>query len=129
MSPLPGRSGEAVNWLNYRTGVKNLYFRMDAGNGHASISIELRHADAPDRHQLFEKFKSLRTVLETILHEAWDWQEDTVDGDGKTISRIGVQIGNVNVFDTTDWPAIISFLKPRMLSLDEFWEEVRSGFY
>jgi hypothetical protein len=27
-----------------------------------------------------------------------------------------------------DWPAIISFLKPRIIALDEFWENVKPGF-
>ena len=126
MSPLPGRSGENVNWLNYKTGVKNLYFRMDAGDGRASIAIEMRQAE---RHHLFQKLGQLKPLLETILQEAWDWQEDVVDEDGETISRIGTQIENVNLSNTADWPSIISFLKPRMLSLDEFWEQVRDGFY
>jgi hypothetical protein len=28
----------------------------------------------------------------------------------------------VNIFHEADWPAIISFLKPRIMALDEFWE-------
>jgi len=129
MSPLPGRSGEVVNWLNYKTGVKNLYFRMDVGDGQASIAIELHHADPAERHLLFEKLRALRPLLENTLQETWDWQEDVVDEDGETISRIGTRIENVNLSNTADWPSIISFLKPRMLSLDEFWEQVRDGFY
>ncbi|MGZ8552516.1 MAG: DUF4268 domain-containing protein, partial [Chitinophagaceae bacterium] len=44
MRPLPGADGETVNWLNYKTGIKDLYFRMDADSKQATIAIELRHA-------------------------------------------------------------------------------------
>jgi len=35
----------------------------------------------------------------------------------------------VNIFDTNAWPAIISFLKPRIIALDKFWSLVKDGFY
>ncbi|MCW3116154.1 MAG: hypothetical protein JWM28_236, partial [Chitinophagaceae bacterium] len=46
MNPLPGADGQPVNWLNYKTGIKYLYFRMDAGHKQAAIAIEIRHPDA-----------------------------------------------------------------------------------
>ncbi len=52
----------------------------------------------------------------------------TTDEDGKQVSRISSQLNMVNVFDMNDWPAIISFLKPRMLALDTFWNMVKDGF-
>jgi hypothetical protein len=27
-----------------------------------------------------------------------------------------------------DWPAIISFLKPRIIALDAFWSQAKYGF-
>ena len=29
MKPVPSASGSTVNWTNYKTGVKNIFFKMD----------------------------------------------------------------------------------------------------
>lgn len=128
MRPLRNAADEPVNWLNYKTGVKHLYFRMDADNDKATIAIELRHPDPLIQQHYFEKFRSLEKLLHQVIGENWQWQLHDIDEDGKLVSRIGTQLKNVNVFHVNDWPAIISFLKPRMLALDIFWNMAKDGF-
>lgn len=133
MRPLPGAEGEPVNpiaigWLNYKTGVKDLYFRMDADNKQATIAIELRHTDPLEQQYYFEKFKELQKLFQQTVGEDWQWELHAIDEDGKPVSRIGTLVKNVNVFDKADWPVIISFLKSRMLALDNFWTMVKEGF-
>jgi hypothetical protein len=128
MRPLSGADGERINWLNYKTGIKHLYFRMDADNRQATIAIELRHPDPELRKEYFEKFAALKKLLEQRTGEKWKWESLIIDEDGKQVSRIGTTSKEVNVFDTADWPAIISFLKPRILALDNFWNLVKETF-
>ncbi|WP_276501578.1 DUF4268 domain-containing protein [Terrimonas pollutisoli] len=128
MRPLPNAEGETVNWLNYKTGIRHLYFRMDADNRRASIAIEMRHPDTSTQQEYFQKFVALKNVFYDTLQEEWDWQLHAVDEDGKPVSRISKTINGVNIFNNADWPAIISFLKPRMLALDNFWSLVKEGF-
>jgi len=128
MRPLPNADGEPVNWLNYKTGIKHLYFRMDAGKDKATIAIELCHPDPSVQRHYFEKCRSLEKLLHQTLGENWEWQLHISDEEGKLISRIGTQLKNVNIFDDKEWPAIISFLKPRMLALDSFWSIVKDAF-
>ena len=128
MRPLPNADGERVNWLNYKTGVRHLYFRMDADNKWASIAIEMRHPDSSLQQEYFQKFVALKNILHDTLQEEWEWQMHAVDEDGKPVSRISKTIHGVNIFNNADWPAIISFLKPRMLALDNFWSLVKEGF-
>ena len=45
MAPVPSAEGLKINWINYHTRVKNLYFRMDAANRNAAISISIEHPD------------------------------------------------------------------------------------
>lgn len=118
----------AIRWLNYKTGVKHLYFRMDADKDRATIAIELRHPDPLVQQQYFEKFRSLEKVLQQTVGELWQWQLHHTDEDGKLVSRIGTQLTKVNIFDINDWPAIISFLKPRIMALDNFWNRVKDSF-
>lgn len=122
MRPLPDAEGQAVNWLNYKTGIRHLYFRMDADNKQAAIAIELKHPDPGQRDYYFGKLQQVRNILEQETGEAWQWQSGVEDEDGNTISRVYKVLPNVNVFDKQDWSSIISFLKPRMLALDSFWK-------
>jgi hypothetical protein len=128
MRPLRNADDEPVNWLNYKTGIKHLYFRMNAGKDNAAIAIELSHPDPLVRQHYFEKFRSVEKILNQTTGENWEWQLHRSDEDGKLVSRIGTQLKNVNIYDEKDWPAIISFLKPRMLALDRFWNIVKDGF-
>jgi hypothetical protein len=128
MRPLPGAGGESVNWLNYKTGIRHLYFRMDADNKQASVSIELKHPDTLLRQHYFQQLQQVKKILEQSTGEQWLWDAEQTDEDGNSISRIGIGLKNVNIFQESDWPAIISFLKPRIMALDEFWEQVKDGF-
>ena len=128
MRPLPGADGNPVNWLNYKTGIKHLYFRMDVNNKVAIIAIELRHSDPLLQQFYFEKFTELKKTFQLTIGEKWQWELHVIDEDGKLVSRISTMLKGVNIFDTADWPAIISFLKPRMLALDSFWVLVKERF-
>lgn len=128
MRPVANSDGEFINWVNYKTGSKHIYFRMDADNNGASVAIELRHPDAAMRNDFFEKFNQLKTMLHQITDEQWNWKATAIDENGKAFSSIGIAINNVSVFNKKDWPAIISFLKPRIIALDSFWNLVKDGF-
>lgn len=128
MRPVKGAEGDTINWLNYKTGIKHIYFRMDAGQQNASIAIELKHTDTVLQQHYFEQLGQLRSILEQITGEKWEWQLHTTDEDGNRISRITTSLAPVSIFKEADWPSIISFLKPRIIALDEFWMMVKNTF-
>ena len=128
MAPLASAEGTKINWINYKTGEKGIYFRMQAGNKKASIGIELSHADKELRHLYYEHFFQLKNLLHQAMQEDWEWLAETTDEHGKEISRIYKEITGVSLFNKEDWPVIISFLKRRMIALDEFWSTVKFNF-
>jgi len=128
MKPVPGAHGESINWLNYKTGIRHIFFRMDAGRQQAFIGIELHHRNDIQRIQCYQQFVSLKKLLENTSGNEWHWQADATDESGQTISLVRQTLEDVNVLNETDWPAIISFLKVRMQQLDAFWELVKNGF-
>jgi hypothetical protein len=128
MRPLPGADGEPVNWLNYKTGVKDIYFRMDVNKMAARIAIEMRQPGAAEQEEHFNKFTGVKTIFNEVVPGSWDWQLHTLDDDGKLVSRVAASLENVNILNTGDWAAIISFLKPRIKALDEFWYLVKDHF-
>lgn len=120
--------GLKINWINYKTGIRHLSFSMQADNKSGLICIEMSHPDAGIRELMFEQFRALRHILTEALGEAWDWQGDTQDEYGKPVSRISAYLEQVSIFRQDDWPALISFFKPRMIALDAFWSTAQYGF-
>lgn len=128
MLPIPSADGEKVAWLNYKTGEKNIYFRMQADHKKASIAIELTHSELGIQQLYYEQFTQLKSVLHSTLGEEWTWVLHTTDEHGKLISRIYAELPGVNIFKKEDWPRLISFFKPRIMALDEFWSMAKYGF-
>lgn len=128
LRPHWGAEGLKVNWINYKTGYKGLYFRMDATKQEAFIGIVMNQRDADLRELFFQQFEELRTALHSLLEEEWTWELEAVDATGQSISRIYTRLPDVSVFNQQDWPRIISFLKPRILALDEFWSLAKHHF-
>ena len=128
MRPILNADDAEVNWLNYKTGARHIYFRLDATNEHATVAIELRHPDLSDQEIYFKKFRKFESLFDQTVGEKWQWQLHTTDEDGKPVSRIQTQLKNVNVLISNDWPLIISFFKPRMIALDSFWTLVKDQF-
>ena len=128
MQPILSSEGDKVNWINYKTGEKGIYFKMAADSKKASIAIEISHTD-PDIQQIyFEQFRAVEKFLVTETAEAWQWELLTPDETGKPVSRIYKGLAPVNIFNQEDWPALISFFKQRMIALDAFWNNMKYSF-
>lgn len=128
IAPHPSADGLKINWINYKTGVKHLYFKMHADNKSAYIAIEISHHDAGMQELVFEQFSELKNVFKEQMGEDWEWNLHTADEYGKTVSRIYKRLEGVSIFKKEDWPALISFFKPRMIALDEFWSVAQYSF-
>ena len=128
MSPVLSSEGMRINWINYKTGFRHVYFRMDVNNTLATISISLEHPDPDIRELYFQQFEELKTLLHASLGEEWNWQQYTTVGEGKIISRIYKELAGVSLFNKEFWPDLISFFKPRIIALDRFWEDARYTF-
>lgn len=128
MSPVPSSEGLYINWVNYHTRVRDVFFRMDAGTKEAVIAITLEHRDTGIRDLYFEQFLELKMLLHATLEEEWIWEQNTTLADGRTVSRIYQSLPDVSVFNKAQWPDLISFFKPRIITLDSFWENARYSF-
>lgn len=128
MKPIPNAEGRRINWPNYKTGVRHIYFRMKAERDFASIGIEIGHPDEELQELYFDQFGQFKKMLESIVCEEWNWELLQENEFGQLVSRIEKILPAVNVMDSEDWPEIIAFLKPRIIALDEFWNNVKPGF-
>lgn len=128
MAPVPAADGGKTNWINYKTGVKHLHFSMQAEREQAAIAIVLTNPNPVLQEEDFQKLFALKPLLEEQSGEAWNWQQGIKDEQGANVSIISLAVENVNVFSENDWPAIISFLKPRIIALDAFWQLAKDLF-
>ena len=128
MKPVPSASGFPVNWINYKTGVKHIFFKMDVDQQKAIISIRLLHPDVEIRQLFFEQLTEFKRLFSDIMNEEWEWMPDATDAYGKAVSEVFLQLPGVNIYKQQDWPQLISFFKPRLIALDEFWDSVKPVF-
>lgn len=128
MGPVLSAEGLRTNWINYKTGVKHIHFKMQADSKQASIGIEIAHPDLELQELFFEQFLTYKTLMNSFLPEPWEWQLHTADEYGKTISRICATLSPVSIFQQDQWPQLISFFKPRIIALDEFWSDAKYAF-
>lgn len=128
IAPHPSAEGIKINWINYKTGIRHLHFKMQADNRSASIAIELSHPDQGIQELIFEQFKSFGKILSSYLSEDWNWELHVQDENYRVVSRISKTLEGVSIFREEDWPAMISFFKPRIIALDEFWNDASHSF-
>ena len=125
LAPILSAEGEKINWINYKTGVKDIRFIMQADSNQAKIAIVFLHNDAAVQQLYFEKLAAFKNALHQITGAPWQWQLHTADAYGKIISEVAISLQQINVLDKADWPGIISFFKPLIIALDRFWGEYK----
>jgi len=128
IAPQTSAYGLKTNWINYKTGIKHLHFKMQADQRSAFIAIELSDPDPGMQELVYEQLLTFRKILKNCLHEEWEWQLHVQDENYKTVTRIVKTLPDVNIFKQEDWPKLISFFKPRIIALDEFWSDAQDSF-
>ncbi|ANQ50777.1 DUF4268 domain-containing protein [Flammeovirga sp. MY04] len=128
MKPFKSEEGKRINWTNYKTGVKSVFFKMEADKKKCGVGIYLTHKDPDIQQLIFEQFEEMKSYLHSVLEEEWEWELHTKNEMRQTISRIYIEKEGVNMFKPEDQADIYEFLKPRMLKLDEFWRDTKEIF-
>lgn len=127
LAPIPSSDEEKVNWMNYKTGEKDIYFRMNADTKKASISIELTHKDPVIQEFYYSHFISLKPVFEEFAG-SWKWKLLKLDSNGQLVSIICREKTGLNILKKEDWPELITFFKTNIIALDKFWNSVKYSF-
>jgi hypothetical protein len=121
MAPIPSADGEKINWINYKTEVRFVRFRLQTNNNTASVAIELSHPDLNIQTQQFEQLLLFKKQFQEIGGTDWRWQKMNKDEGDKVTSTVETSIEHVSLLNESHWPQIISFFKSNLISLDAFW--------
>lgn len=127
MAPVLSAEGEKINWINYKTGEKDIRFHLQAASKKAEIAIQFTHRDPGIRALYFDQLTQVKPLLHEALNEEWQWFP-VMNIEGRELSAVVKQMNGVNVLNREDWPALISFFKPRIIALDEFWSSAKYAF-
>lgn len=128
MAPVLSAEGEKINWINYKTGVRYLRFKMKVNKSSITIAIELEHPDSLLQQQQFDVLLNLKKQFQTICGNNWNWEKEVVAADNKVTARVVATLQNVSILNQSQWPDIISFFKTNLIVLDEFWCKFRFAF-
>jgi hypothetical protein len=121
MRPILSASGEKINWVNYKTGIKFIRINLHCASGEALVALELSNPEEAIRHWQFDQLVLFKKQFQQLCGAEWLWQKEVSGQDGKGISTISANIANVHILNQSDWPQMISFFKEKLIALDEFW--------
>ena len=128
MTPVPSAEGDKINWINYKTEVRFIKFTIDLINNKVIIGVELFNPDIILQEEQFDQLLQFKKQFIEICGIDWIWTKLVTDEHGRVLSSITSTLINVNIINDTDWPIIISFLKPRLIALDKFWSNFKFVF-
>jgi hypothetical protein len=120
--------GDKQKWVNYKTGVKGIFFRMEVDARSAMVAITMEQPDPGIRDLFYAQWEELKGYLETETQAAWQWQPLFHLDDGRAISRIYRELRGVNIYAPQDWPQIFAFLADCMVPLDAVWADCNEVF-
>ena len=113
------------NWMLTQTGIKalNLKFHVDRKVAQVGIDLETRNMDK--RIELFEKLETLKKLLEDTMETPMNWELDYIRENGKSVSRIYVQLEDVDIYRQDSWARAHQFMYENMMKLESFYREYR----
>lgn len=117
-----------LKWLNYQTGVKDVFFRVEADKNGGRVSIDLQHPDEGIRELFFEQFLEFRKMLEGYLETELIWDNEYILPNGRVISRIYVEKMGISLYKQDDWRDFFEFFEAYLTRLDAFWADFKLVF-
>jgi vacuolar-type H+-ATPase catalytic subunit A/Vma1 len=116
------------NWLLSQTGIKALNLRFHVDRNVAQVGIDLETRNMDKRFELFEKLESLKKILEEAMESPLIWELDYTRENGKSVSRIYLQMEGVDIYDRDTWTAAHKFMYENMMKLESFYREYGDYF-
>ena len=117
-----------VRWVNYRSNVKDVFFRLDISPKRAKFSIEIQHVDDGIRALFFEQFLELKTVVGETIGKDLIWEAESFNNFNQPASSIFCELDSVSVYKKEDWQKTFQFFEKKMVGLHQFWEEFQEVF-
>lgn len=125
MRNIKSSNGKGINWINYPTGVNDVYVRLHTDSKITRLSFDIQPKDDGIRSILWEQMTELKIVMEESTGPADNWNEFDHVFAGRTVSRITWETSDYNFYQPEDWDDIKAFLRERLVAFDSFYQEFK----
>jgi hypothetical protein len=110
-------------WLLYDTKIKDLSLKFFVDNTKAQVCVEIEAKPNEKRWAYFEQWEALKTILTAEYLPEAVFQRNYSLENGKTISRIWVELHPIAVGNRNNWDTIFDFFNEKMNALELFFLE------
>lgn len=117
--------GRTKKWLTHRTGIAAVSLRFEANRRWAQVGIEIIGRTPNEQNRYYNKFLSLREMLDEAFQQQLIWDPDYPLLYGNSCCRIYCQIKDVSTYNKNTWPAIFAFFYEKMTLLEDFFLEYK----
>jgi hypothetical protein len=125
MRNVKSSDGKGIHWINYPTGVKDVYVRLETDGKATRFCFDIQPKDDGIRSILWEQMTELRKVMEDQTGPATSWNELDRVFAGRNVSRIFWENSDLNFYNDDDLRLIKQFLKEKLRAFDLFYQEYK----
>ncbi len=111
MSKHRSASGRKMNWLQYRTDIKNIFLRLETNKSTVRVCFDIQFKDADIRAIVWEQ------MGEEGIWEEHYWNETISD-----FSRIYWEKTDLNYLNPEKRSAIFDFFEDKLIRFDKFYD-------
>lgn len=122
MSKHRSASGRKMNWLQYKTDLKDVYLRLETNKSNIRVCFDIQFKDPDIRSIVWEQMGELKKVLTNEIGEEGIWEEHFWNETINDFCRIYWEKDNLNFLDKKNKNEIFTFFEEKLLSFDRFYE-------
>ncbi len=119
------QKGKPAKWIMNNTGIRQLKMKFEFDEDKASVGIDIETRNEERRLELFEKMEQVKKILHTTVGQEMHWEPDRVQPNGKSISRINLEMTGVSIYDRKSWEIVFPFFYKNMMKIESFYDEYR----
>ena len=112
-------------WILYDTKIKEVQLKFSFTNDFAQVSLDVSSSDDLIQQYYTEKLQSLEAILKSDYLPEASLKENYMLLEGKSVTRIYVQLDGVNIHNRDHWPVVWEFLYRNMDQLESFFTDFR----
>lgn len=118
-----------INWINYPTGVKEIYIRLDINQKQAKFSIDFQSKDPEILNLIWEQMQELKVVFENEMGTTGTWDEHATNKANQAIKSIYWTLPNVSIYNPKDEAEIFIFFQSKLFNFHKFYDEFNEVFF
>ena len=118
-------SGKKINWLQYRTGLKNIFLRLETDKKGIRICFDIQIKEPSVREIVWEQMGELKKVLRDEMEDEGIWEEHFYNETINDFCRIYWEESSLNYLDLNHRKSIFNFFENKLIRFDRFYDNYK----